>query len=362
VYRGIDFQGMSVQDIRAEMFPAIFSFIAVLHLAAMVMYMRSVSRKQSEILRRIELLELISRDSSEVRRDEAGDPHLGRPIGAWFPRFNLPDSSGRPVTLDDLRQNSRPLLFIFVAPGCEPCAALVPEIGEWKQQFAGRVDIVLFSSGDVEQNRAKFGKTSDMLLIDDGREIATAAGARWTPTAVFVDANGKIASQIAAGDQAIRELVEKIAAARLDGPLTYFTRRDHHGRGLKIGETVPEFTLEDLEGRSVNDADLKGRSTLVAFWSTRCPHCERMLPELKEWERSRRNGDPGLIVFSDGDVEEHRALELRSPVVLDKGYKVAEKLGMFGTPSAVLIDESGTIISETAVGAENIWSLLAPKQ
>jgi hypothetical protein len=33
-------------------------------------------------------------------------------------------------------------------------------------------------------------------------------------------------------------------------------------------------------------------------------------------------------------------------------------MGMFGTPSAVLIDENGIIATETAVGASNIWALL----
>ena len=41
------------------------------------------------------------------------------------------------------------------------------------------------------------------------RELADAAKAQWTPTAVLVDANGRIASHTAAGDNAIRDLVEK---------------------------------------------------------------------------------------------------------------------------------------------------------
>jgi hypothetical protein len=63
-------------------------------------------------------------------------------------------------------------------------------------------------------------------------------------------------------------------------------------------------------------------------------------------------------VFSDGPEEEHESLQLRSPVVLDPGYKISERLGMFGTPSAVMVDESGTIVSETAMGASNIWALV----
>ena len=62
--------------------------------------------------------------------------------------------------------------------------------------------------------------------------------------------------------------------------------------------------------------------------------------------------------MSDGEVEEHIALGFKSPVVLDERYRVAETLGMFGTPSAVLVNENGVIITETGVGASNIWALI----
>ena len=45
-------------------------------------------------------------------------------------------------------------------------------------------------------------------------------------------------------------------------------------------------------------------------------------------------------------------------VILDPGHKTAEGFGMFGTPSAVLIDEKGIFISETEIGAADIWALI----
>ena len=44
-----------------------------------------------------------------------------------------------------------------------------------------------------------------------------------------------------------------------------------------------------------------------------------------------------------------------------EAYKTAAGFGMFGTPSAVLVNDEGKIISETAVGAANIWSLVGKK-
>jgi hypothetical protein len=49
-------------------------------------------------------------------------------------------------------------------------------------------------------------------------------------------------------------------------------------------------------------------------------------------------------------------------VIIDRGYKTAAKLGMNGTPSAVLIDEDAVIATETAVGASNIFALLGRRK
>ena len=83
-----------------------------------------------------------------------------------------------------------------------------------------------------------------------------------------------------------------------------------------------------------------------------------MMSELKEWDDARSNGEPRLLVFSDGSKEDHSALELQSTILIDKEYETAEKLGMNGTPSAVLIDENGKITTEVGIGAANIWALI----
>ncbi len=66
-------------------------------------------------------------------------------------------------------------------------------------------------------------------------------------------------------------------------------------------------------------------------------------------------------MLSSGDKEKNRELEIQSPIVLDDERKVANALGMKGTPSAVLINEDGKIVSEVAMGAPQIWGLIGRK-
>ena len=166
---------------------------------------------------------------------------------------------------------------------------------------------------------------------------------------------------MAAGDTAIRELVRKISESDLDDEYAHFATMNGHVDANKIGQPVPEFSMTDISGEPITSDYFNNKQTLVAFWSQTCPHCVSMAEDLKTWDKTRQQDEPGLIVFSDGDQEFLKSFDLDSPVVLDEGHKTSAGFGMFGTPSAVLVDENGKIVSETAIGAADIWSLIGKR-
>lgn len=350
-------QGIEIWEIRGEMLPVMLALVMLLLMVIAITYLKRIAEQQTVILRRVELLELVSNEGQTVQREEAGDPYEGLPIGARFPEFELSDISAGSVRLSELAGGRKALLFLFVGPKCDPCGALVPEIAQWRDRLADKAQVVLFSSGTAKENEKKFG-TDGLVLLEKSREIANTVGARWTPTALLVSPFGRVASHLAVGDNAIRALVDRVADGNVTDPLFYFATKPNHGRPPKVGEPVPEFSLVDIHGERVTQSQLKGRRTLVTFWGLGCAHCAEMLSSLREWDASRSLDDPGLVIFSDGSVDEHKKLGLKAPIVIDQDYKVAAQLGMFGTPSAVLVDENGTIVTETAIGAKNIWALV----
>ncbi|HSU24661.1 MAG TPA: redoxin domain-containing protein [Pyrinomonadaceae bacterium] len=359
VLRGPAGQGLALQSVTAEMAPTILGTLAVIMLGGALLYLRKIVEAQDGLRRRLDVIDVISRDGTPLDHDHATDPNQGLPIGSPLPNFDLRDLDGAKVKSRDLGGTGKGVLFFFVSPTCEPCQVMLPEFVRWGEELADRVNCVFITSGSEKENRKKFdGLDNSKIFLDDDRRFALSVGGRWTPTALYVDREGKVASHVAAGDIAIEELVDKIKAAPLDSPFTFFANGSHHGRGLKIGVEAPDFSLRDINGGEVGKQHLIGKRTLVTFWSPTCPHCSSFLEEFKTWEKVRKNGDPNVILVSDGEIEEHKALQIHSPVLLDKGYKTAAKLGMFGTPSAVLIDENGIIATETAVGASNIWALL----
>ncbi len=354
-------QGMALSDPRLDVMQLAFGVVIVGLLVAAVSQLRRLTKRQDEIVKRLDVIEAVSHTEGHVHRDEAGHPNDGMPIGAVVGDFEATWLDGTTATLGDIRANGRPVLFFYVSPTCRPCEALLPEFTAWQQELAGKVDIVFITSGTTKENRDKFGDLGPML-IQEHTDVSDLIGAKWTPTAVLMGADGRIASHAAPGDIAIRDLVDKIKADDAGREFAHYTNGNGTEQTLKIGQAVPELSVTDLSGQRLTDADLKGKQTLVAFWSTGCSHCSAMLPDLRNWDESKNADEPNLLVFSDGDEETLREFGLISPIVLDEGHRTAATLGMFGTPSAVLVNEDGVIVTETAIGAPNIWSLIGKRR
>lgn len=339
----------------------IIGLAVVALLAAVVYFLKQISEQQMQIMRRIEILEFTATEGTkEVAREDVTPPTDGLPIGAPAPEFALADIGGKKVSLKNLLTAKKATVLFFVSPTCNPCGALLPEIENWQESLKDKLDFVFISNGKAKENAAKLaGKTYKKILLQNDREVAEIYGAKWTPSAILINPDGRIASHITAGDSAIRELFEKIANESAENG--QFLIAGTNGSS-KIGQEIPTFELNDVSGKSLTPADLQGKQTLIAYWSQGCGFCTRMLDDLRDWDKTKEQGAPNLLVVSSGEIEAHAEMDLNSPIILDNERKLAQELGMNGTPSAVLINENGKIISEVAVGADRIWTLVGRKK
>lgn len=268
-------------------------------------------------------------------------PAPGLAVGTPAPLFRLSAIDGSIVTLNGLRRQSERLLLIFTEPGCGGCDALMPDVAHWQDTFADRVSIVPISRGPLDANRVKakeHGLRNYLLQLDD--ETSRAYQAEGTPTAVLVQ-NGLIASPLASGPDAIRELMS--SAAR-PAPLA-------------IGEGIRDLTMPDFDGRIVDLAELRGRPTLVLFWNPDCGFCQQMLEDIKAWESQRSEEAPRLVVISTGSAESNRAQGFQSTVLLDDNFRAGQVFGATGTPAAVMLDAEGRVASDVGVGADEVLSM-----
>jgi peroxiredoxin len=124
-------------------------------------------------------------------------------VGEEAPEVKLPDLEGNTVQLADFRGEET--LVLFWNPGCGFCQQMLPDLKEWEAKAPeGAPRLVLVSAGSEEANK-EMGLTSPVLL-DQNFATGRAFGASGTPSAVLVDAEGKVASEVAVGAPAVMEL------------------------------------------------------------------------------------------------------------------------------------------------------------
>jgi peroxiredoxin len=126
------------------------------------------------------------------------------PVGQPAPALSLPDLDGKTVSLADFR--GRSALVLFWNPGCGFCARMLDDLRTWEASPPeGVPSLLVVSTGPAETNRA-MGLRSPIVL-DEGFAAGRSFGASGTPSAVLIDAEGRIASEVAVGAPAVLALV-----------------------------------------------------------------------------------------------------------------------------------------------------------
>ena len=127
------------------------------------------------------------------------------------------------------------------------------------------------------------------------------------------------------------------------------------------GEMVPDFTLNDLEGRPVRLSDFRGRTVVLAFWASWCPDCRAEIPELKEMQAA---ADPDKLAFVS--VSFDRSLDTLKAFVAEQGLggvqlfdpagkqdsAVGETFGVKWIPSLYVISPKGEVVLGTVLAGK----------
>lgn len=139
---------------------------------------------------------------------------------------------------------------------------------------------------------------------------------------------------------------------------------------LAPGTTVPEFTLNDIEGKPVNINDFKGRKVVLLFWASWCPDCRAEVPQIKAIQAA---ADPSKVAFVS--VSFDRTFDALKTYVAENylgGVQLFDPAGKKESaigaayhvkwiPSLYLLDEDGKIILGTVV-ADKVAKALQTEQ
>lgn len=296
-------------------------------------------RGRGQLLLRIDQLEDAMRSAGIAVPD--GERAAGPSVGSPAPAIEAEPLSAREYE----RIEQRTKLLIFVETGCAPCRALMPEISAW-QRAADALAIVPVAAGPHSDVRAAAEEHElEAVLHDDGSRTFTAFAAPATPSAVLVDATGRVASAIAAGPEQIRRLHASAVSA-------------NPSPAPPVGSPAPRVKLATLTGEEIDLGEPRGAPTVLVFWNPDCGYCREMLDALRA-EGERRARDAGLIIVSRGTAEATEADGFSCPVALDASGEAARAFGARGTPMAVALDGGARVAGPVAAGPREVLAAVA---
>jgi len=113
-----------------------------------------------------------------------------------------------------------------------------------------------------------------------------------------------------------------------------------------------EFTLLDINGRSVSLSDFKGKVIILDFWATWCPPCKAEIPHFIELYYKYKS--KGLEIIGIGlDTGGAKVLKefanangVTYPILVGNNNVTNAYGGVRGIPTTFVIDREGNIIKK----------------
>jgi peroxiredoxin len=119
-----------------------------------------------------------------------------------------------------------------------------------------------------------------------------------------------------------------------------------NSNSLAVGQAVPDFKLQALDGTTAQLSDFKGKPVVLTFGATWCPDCRAETPLLVELHQDH----PELVLLSVDSKEASDVVQgyvdevgITYPVLLDKDGSVGQLYQVFAIPTVLFIDGEGII-------------------
>lgn len=152
----------------------------------------------------------------------------------------------------------------------------------------------------------------------------------------------------------------------LFGTVAYAQEGTDNSTLVKVGQQVPSFEVEMIDGSKVKIDDLRGKVVLVNFWATWCGPCRQEFQYLpKEIVERFAGKDFVLLAISRDETREvvekfRKTTGYSFPMGLDPGRKIYSLFATQTIPRNFLVGKDGKILlSEIGFSQEKLAELVA---
>lgn len=127
-------------------------------------------------------------------------------------------------------------------------------------------------------------------------------------------------------------------------------------------QPVTAFSLPDLTGKTVSNADLQGKVTLINFWYPSCPGCVSEMPKLMKAAQDYQGKDFQIIAISlpydpiESVVNYADDRKLPFTVMYDAEGKTGKAFGVKVAPTSFFVNKKGELL-KTFVGEPDFAQL-----
>jgi cytochrome c biogenesis protein CcmG, thiol:disulfide interchange protein DsbE len=118
-----------------------------------------------------------------------------------------------------------------------------------------------------------------------------------------------------------------------------------------VNSKAPDFTLKDINGKTVSLSTFTGKVVLLNFFATWCPPCRAEMPSFNKLSRAlKQRGLEVVAISSDRSIDDLKDFleknKIDFPVLFDADRNVAKQYRVFSMPTTFLINKNGTIVEK----------------
>jgi thiol-disulfide isomerase/thioredoxin len=113
-----------------------------------------------------------------------------------------------------------------------------------------------------------------------------------------------------------------------------------------VGNTIPDFSLKALDGKTVSKDSLKGEVVVLNFWASWCGPCMGEIPELKQVAANSKVRIVGIALDEDGaeTVKPFAESHQINYTVLLGNQDIFQQFNGVGIPYTLVLDRAQHIV------------------